>query len=43
MKLGVFTDPHYALADRVTGTRRPRLSMSKLREAELKSGSPTRP
>ena len=33
MKLGVFTDPHYALADRVTGTRRPRLSMSKLREA----------
>ena len=33
MKLGIFTDPHYALADRLTGTRRPRLSIGKVREA----------
>lgn len=33
MKLGIFTDPHYALADRLVNTRRPRLSMGKLKEA----------
>lgn len=33
MKLGVFTDPHYGLADRLVRTRRPRLSMGKLEEA----------
>ena len=33
MKLGLFTDPHYALADRLVNTRRPRLSLDKLKEA----------
>ena len=33
MKLGVFTDPHYALADRLVNSRRPRLSLGKIREA----------
>ncbi len=33
MKIGVFTDPHYALADRLLNTRRPALSLGKLKEA----------
>lgn len=33
MKLGLFTDPHYAVADRLVRTRRPFLSMAKLKEA----------
>lgn len=33
MKIGVFTDPHYALADRLLETRRPILSLGKLKES----------
>ena len=33
MRLGVFTDPHYCFEDRLVKTRRPRLSLGKIREA----------
>lgn len=33
MKIGVFADPHYCMADRRCGTRRPILSLGKIREA----------
>ena len=33
MKIGVFTDAHYCHADVLCGTRRPSLSLSKIREA----------